>query len=217
MYIISNLPPPHPWSLALPQWRFSPPLQTGAVLTTLDRCLLNVDMHWRSPNQIKFARVPPSQLPQRIIIFIQRKTLPLTAVPKVWEFWIKTPFLFLSISIRMYQVREHKKKGINRTLEKPSPRIYGFWTAIEYSLVDLDSLSFWSKKKKRVKNSSHSFFPASEELHSHLESNQISDSACAMHVRGNFFNSRGLNRLDEVELRNFQSAFTLSLAIVIGK
>lgn len=46
-----------PWSLALPHWRFSPTASPGAVLTTLGRCPLNVDLHWRFPDQIKFARV----------------------------------------------------------------------------------------------------------------------------------------------------------------
>lgn len=52
-YIISS---PPPWSLALPHWRFSP-TAPGAVLTTLDLCPLNIDLHLRSPDQIRFARV----------------------------------------------------------------------------------------------------------------------------------------------------------------
>lgn len=33
------------------------PPSPGAVLTTLDRCPLNIDLHWRSPHEIKFALV----------------------------------------------------------------------------------------------------------------------------------------------------------------
>lgn len=63
-YIISN-----PWRLALPLRRFSPTAPSpGAVLTTLDRCPLNIDLHSKISSSNWVRPVSSSQLPQRIIV-----------------------------------------------------------------------------------------------------------------------------------------------------
>lgn len=120
-YIISS---PPPWSLALPHWRFSP-TAPGAVLTTLDLCPLNIDLHLRSPDQIKFARV-----------LVSTEDL-LTAVPNIWEFESRP----LSRSSRVWE--QNRGWALTALGDIATNRV---WTAIEYSLVDLDS-SFRSKVK----------------------------------------------------------------------
>lgn len=175
-------PPPRPWSLALPHWRFSPAASPGAVLTTLDRCPLNIDLHWRSPHQIEFARV----LVSTTATYHLRLKNFLTAVPNIWEFGSR-PLV-------------HTRQSENKNGIEPLPHLetlprIRFGLRIEYSLADRSWLQLPAKTSSRL-------FPRSEELHP-----PESNLGFSLWFIWRTFQHRGLNRLDEVKCAIFQGTF----------
>lgn len=73
-------PPPGDSHCRIEGFRRQPP---GAVLTILDRCPLNIDLHWRSPHQNLSS---PRVLVSTTATYHRQQKKLLTAVPNVWEF-----------------------------------------------------------------------------------------------------------------------------------